>query len=164
MTVKLASGRSPRESDMAKTDPAFHWTLTLPAAAGLLGILDDSWGRHAPNAGAAIHALFAAALCLSVTVPFAQYMRHCPSRNSADIEICARRLSRRVYLVLYVLAGAREMHALWACGAASGSAVAESMRGFQCYLMYGCCALIAIRAMAALFRRTALVPVDASRA
>lgn len=152
MTVKLISGRL-RESDMANADSALSWTVT-PAvtAVGILAVLHDSWPAHAPNAGAAIHALFAAALWLSAAAPLALRLRRSSFVHSADVNAYVRRLSRTTYLVLYVLAGTKEMAALAAAGAASGPAIEDCMKGLQCYLIYGCCTLLTIRAMAARWR------------
>ncbi len=136
---------------MAKADPALSWAVTPSViAVGIAGVLHDSWHGHAPNAGAAIHALFAAALWLSAAVPLALRLRRSAFVYSADVNDCARRLSRTIYLVLYVLAGTKEMAAVWAAGAASGPAIEESMKGLRCYLICGCCTLVTVRAMAAL--------------
>ena len=132
-------------------------SLALPlCAVGMAGLLRDSWpgAPHLPAVN--LHAVFGAMLWLMVVAQF----RHAnlagtPLRAAGVHELC-RRLSRRVYLLLYVLFGVsllvRMAAILWNSGTqgASHPAILPPPDNLRDYLAYGVFALLTIRALAAL--------------
>jgi hypothetical protein len=130
--------------------------LALPLGAiGIAGLLRDSWPGALHLPGVNLHAIFGAMLWLMVV---AQY-RHAnlagaPLRTAGVHELC-RSLSRRVYLVLYVLFGisllVRVAAILWNSGTrgVSHPAILPSPENLRDYLAYGVFALLTIHGLAA---------------
>jgi hypothetical protein len=137
--------------DRSRAAPAIGWCTALPVIGlGVAAIVRDTEHQatwvHIPT-------LFGTFLCVSVIAQFAWLARH-RIAGAADIAACVSRLSRQVYLILYALAGAKELQLLCAPGEShfNGPALADSMQALQPYLASGLLALIAIRAMAAMCR------------
>ena len=117
------------------------------AAIGVLGLLERP-GKLPPSRGwIDIHALFGVALSLGVIVLFAWYASHHAFTSARSIADFARRLSRRVYLLLYALAGIKETTFLIATPHLS---LADAMKVLQPYVICGVFALLTIRLLAAL--------------
>ena len=152
---------------MTDGDSALHSGLALLVlAAGLLGLLDDSWLIPLRHAGS-LHALFGALLLFFVAACFWRHVRRTPRMPPADIRAFSRRLSRTVYLLLYVL-----MFFDLIIGILPGTPrrmIDEQAAQFQSYLASGVLALIAIRALCALYPHIAVhhlggAPIDAGSA
>jgi cytochrome b561 len=124
-----------------------RWFLALPAAStGVAGLLLDWTPEGTASMWLNIHALFGAVLCLSVAALFARQTRGAAPRSVPAIAAIARRLSREVYLVLYVLAAVRQFQCLF-----TSVSMADGMKGLQFYFAYGVLALGMIRILAALY-------------
>ena len=128
-------------------------SLLLSLAAGLLGLIHDSWAGSAAASSLHCHALFGALLCGSVMVRFYFGARR-PLRGPAiDIHVFSRRLSRQVYLVLYVLM-LFNMTIDILRGAPHRSML-RAAEDFQSYLACGCVALVTIHILAVPFNSAA---------
>ena len=125
----------------------------LALAAGLLGLIHDSWAGSGAASSLHCHALFGALLCGSVMVRFYFGARR-PLRGPAiDIHVFSRRLSRQVYLVLYVL-----MFFNMTIDILRGEPHRPMLRtaeDFRSYLACGCVALVTIHILAVLFSSAA---------
>jgi hypothetical protein len=127
-----------------------------PYALGIAGLLRDSWpgALYLPHVN--LHAIFGALLWLLVV---AQFRRASPAGlalNGAAIYALRRELSRRVYLLLYVLFGAGQLMRIAAIIWNSGTqgalhpAIPMSPEHLRDYLAYGVFALLIIHVLAAL--------------
>jgi hypothetical protein len=124
-------------------------SLLLALAAGLLGLIHDSWEGSAASSSLHCHALFGALLCGSVMVRFYVDARRPLSGPVIGIHVFSRRLSRQVYLVLYVL-----MFSSMTIEIFRGEPHRSMLRAaqdFQSYLACGCVALVTIRILAVPF-------------
>lgn len=130
--------------------------LALPlCAVGTAGLLRDSWpvAQHLPSVN--LHAIFGAMLWLMVVAQFCQANLEVPHQHAAGVHQVCRRLSRRVYLVLYVLFGVNQLvrmaAILWNSGArgALHPAIVLSPENLRDYLAYGVFALLTLHALAA---------------
>lgn len=124
-------------------------------AVGIAGLLRDSW-RGAPlPPGVNLHAIFGAMLWLMVVAQFSHASLAGPPLLAADVHELRRRLSRRVYLLLYVLFGVSQIvrmaATLWNSGAqgASHPAILPSPENLRDFLGYGVLALFTLHALAA---------------
>ena len=128
-------------------------SLLLALAAGLLGLIHDSWAGSAAAASLHCHALFGALLCGSVMARLYFGVRR-PLRGPAiDIHVFSRRLSRQGYLVLYVL-----MFFSMAIDILRGEPHRSMLRAaedFRSYLACGCVALVTIHILAVPFNSAA---------
>ncbi len=127
--------------------------LVLPAAAaGLFGVLQDSRKVAHSFAGSDTHLLFGALLWLSVIAQFWSL-----SRKSAEpVEAHVRNISRRVFVLLYGLAGVRELCVLLpqGVGGVAAGTMVQAMSTLQCYVAFGIVALVTIRVLGACELRT----------
>ena len=122
----------------------------LVLTAGLLGVIHDSWAGSAAASSLHCHALFGAVLCGSVMTRLYSGARR-PLRGPAiDIHMLSRRLSRQVYLVLYVLMFV-SMTIDILRGEPHGSML-RAAEGFRSYLGCGGVALITIHILAVPFK------------
>jgi hypothetical protein len=167
--VKAAGTDRPAiwSSKVTDGDRALHSGFALLVlAAGLLGLLYDSWPIPLRHAGS-LHALFGAVLLIFVAASFCRQVRQTPRMPPADIRAFSRHLSRTVYLLLYVL-----MFFDVIIGILPGSprrVIHGQAVQFQSYLASGVLALVAIRALCALYPHIALhhlggAPIDAGSA
>ncbi len=107
-----------------------------------------------------LHAVFGLLLWIMVVAQFQQRARAPSLMHAANVDSSCRQLSRAVYLLLYVLFGADQIIRAgvprWNGGAfgASHPAIAQPPENLRDYLAYGMLALLTIRALAALHRRT----------
>ena len=122
-------------------------------AIGMAGLLRDSWPGVLPLPGVNLHAIFGAMLWLMVVAQFCQASPGGPPLHAAGVHELCRRLSRRVYLLLYVLFGVsllvRMAAALWNSGLTSHPAILPAPENLRDYLAYGVFALVTIHALAA---------------
>ena len=125
----------------------YSYLAPLVVLAGILALLQDSWPNSLLHRGK-LHALFGILLWIWVVMRFYAY-QHQPQRLPGDVREFSRGLSRRVYLLLYLMMCLRLMIAIcrdtaqpmhWAPG------------DFQAYLASGCVALVTIHLLAALCR------------
>lgn len=133
----------------AKRAAAFNSGMAaLVVLVGILGLLHDSWAPKARGPWSGIHALFGTLLWASVIAQFYCRIKHSAPMLPVDIAAFSRRLSRMVYLLLYVLLGVNQIICfaafMWS-GRASGRG--EHLPG---YLGYGMIALVTIHILAAM--------------
>jgi cytochrome b561 len=126
--------------------------LALSYAAGLAGVLQDSW--HRPHAAwIDFHILFGLLLWLTVLVQFAERKNKSSATPAADLWTFRRHLARSVYLLLYVLFGVSQLliagASLWNRGIWQ-SAVLDLSQPLREYLACGVLALLTIYVLAAL--------------
>ena len=131
---------------------------------GVLGLLADSWPRHLLESWINIHALFALLLCGLVFSRGRWCVTHSPRMQPADVRDLSRHLSRIVYLLLYVVIGARQivgvLNSIWHGGAVDFNLFSEHLRNgpdsptwnpkddFQLFLGTGFSVLVIIRVVA----------------
>jgi cytochrome b561 len=136
----------------------------LVAAIGVLGLLDGSWLRQMLESWINIHALFGLLLCSLVLTRYQWHVRHSPGMLPTDIRELSRHLSRIVYLLLYVVIGARQsigiINSIWHGTAVDFNLFDDRFRNgpdragwnpkddFQLFLATGLFALIIIRVLA----------------
>lgn len=120
----------------------------LVLALGIIGQLVESRTYPSHLVSAEIHALFGLGLCAAVFTHFYKGMKHAPLAGLQDIRRFSRALSRKVYLLLYVLLGLRIVMGL-------DRPQPQSAEGFRDYLIGGVLALILIRVLAARWTRVA---------
>jgi cytochrome b561 len=110
----------------------------LVAAVGLLGLFRDA-PLTALVAPWIKLSLFGALLLGLVGIRFHWHVKHSPPAHAADIRGLSRRVSRMVYLLLYLLVGATQLF---------GPRRLEPSPELQAVLVYGLLSLIAIRVLA----------------
>jgi cytochrome b561 len=126
---------------------------------GIAGLLRDSWPGAPPLPGINLHAIFGAMLWLMVVAQFCQANLAGEALRADGARQLCRRLSRRVYLVLYVLFGVSQLVRMaaifWNSGTqgASHPAILPTPENLRGYLAYGVFALLTLHALAALQRR-----------
>jgi hypothetical protein len=110
---------------------------------GTMGLTGEAWTPPIPRAGV-LHALFGALLWLCVVLRFGRALQLADRPwSSIAVQAIARRLSRRVYAVLY-----GEMLFDIALGALQpGSGMQQHLQTYQSYLIYGCAVLATIWAV-----------------
>jgi cytochrome b561 len=169
--VKAAGTDRPAiwSSKVTDGDRALHSGLALLVlAAGLLGLLYDSRPIPLRHAGS-LHALFGALLLIFVAARFCRFCRFCwhvrrtPRMPPADIRAFSRHLSRTVYLLLYVLVFFDLIIGI--LPGTSHRTIDGQAVLFQSYLASGVLALVAIRALCALYPHIAVhhwgdAPID----
>ena len=128
-------------------------------AIGIAGLLRDSWPGAPHLSGVNLHAIFGAMLWLIVVAQFCHAnLAGLPLRAAGVHELC-RRLSRRIYLLLYVLFGASQLVRIAAIFWNSGTqgalhpAILTSPENLRDYLAYGVFALLTIHVLAAMQRQ-----------
>jgi cytochrome b561 len=140
----------------ARAASARGLVFALPLyAIGIAGLLRDSWPGAPHLPGINLHAIFGVMLWIMVVAQYRDAnLGGGPLRAAGLHELC-RRLSRRIYLLLYVLFGisllVRMAAILWNSGeGASHPAILPSAENLRDYLAYGVFALLTIRVLAAL--------------
>jgi cytochrome b561 len=132
------------------------WFALLICATGVAGLLRDSWPTALYLPGG-LHAAFGAMLCLTVLAQFRQAHASAPASSGDDYALC-RRLSRGVFLQLYILFGVNQiLHLaviLWnSSPRVLHMAILQPPENLRDYLAYGVFALFTLHAAAALQRR-----------
>ena len=130
--------------------------LGLPlCAVGIASLVRDAWPGAQLPPGVNFHAIFGAMLWLTVVTQFGLTCLAGPPLGAAGVHELCRRLSRRVYLLLYLLFGlsqiVRMAAILWNSGAqgASHPATPPSPENLRDFLAYGGFALLTLHALAA---------------
>ena len=114
----------------------------LVLVLGVVGQWVDSRTPPSHIIGAEIHALFGLSLCAAVFTHFYKSMSHAPTGTSQDIARFSRHLSRKIYLLMYVLLGLRIAMGL-------DRTLAQPAAGFRDYLIGGVLALVLVRVLSA---------------
>jgi cytochrome b561 len=144
---------------------ALYGCIALVAVViGVLGLIGASWPRQMLDPWINIHGLFGLLLCGLVFSRCWWRVKHSPRMLPADIRELSRHLSRIVYLLLYVVVGARQLisilNSIWHVGGAVDfNLLDESFRGpdyagfnpkddFQLFLATGFSVLIIVRVVA----------------
>jgi hypothetical protein len=150
------------ESDARAISGCPPWFMPI-CAIGVAGQLRDSWptALHLPTG---LHALFGVMLLLMVLAQFHRAHRSALG-PSAAYALC-RRLSRGVFLQLYILFGVSQILRiaviLWNRGQSSAHmAILLPPENLRDYLAYGVFALLSIQALAVVLQRRALERVTA---
>ena len=140
----------------ARASGARRLSLGIPLwTVGIAGLLRDSWPGALHLPGVNLHAIFGALLWLMVVAQFSHANFAGPSLSGPGVHELCRRLSRRVYLFLYVLFGLSQLlriaAILWNSGeqGASHPAIVPSPENLRDYLAYGVFALLTLHALAA---------------
>jgi hypothetical protein len=123
-------------------------------ALGIIGQLVDSRTYPSHAASAELHALFGLGVCAAVFTHFYEGMKHAPRATSEEIARFARAITRKIYLLLYVLLGLRIAMGL-------DRPQPQAAEGFRDYLIGGVLALVLIRVLAARWSRVAaFTPIE----
>jgi hypothetical protein len=133
------------------------WFAVAICAIGIAGLLRDSWptALYLPTG---LHALFGFMLWLMVLAQFRQAQRCALASSGAAVYAVCRRLSRGVFLQLYILFGVSQILRiaviLWNRGQSSAHmAILQPPENLRDYLAYGVFVLLTIQALAVLQRR-----------
>lgn len=114
----------------------------LVLVLGIIGQWVDSRTSPSHMVSTEIHALFGLSLCAAVFTHFYKSTNHVPPATSQDIARFSRSLSRKVYLLMYVLLGLRIAMGL-------DRPLLQPAAGFRDYLICGILALVLVRVLAA---------------
>jgi hypothetical protein len=125
----------------------------LVVLVGILGLRPDSWLTELVQSRSAVHALFGLLLWGLVAVRFRWWLKSSPPAHALDIRQFCRRLSRMVYLILYLVTGAMEIINILGgppgdTHPARGLAVLKPTPDGQAFLICGLIALVSIRLLA----------------
>jgi hypothetical protein len=132
----------------------FQSGVPLVLALGIIGQLVDSRTYPSYAVGTQLHALFGLLLCAAIFTHFHKRMQHAPLATPGDIAAFSRGLSRRIYLLMYVLLGLRIAMGLDRPIMGLDRPRLLPAEGFRDYLICGVVALVLIRALAARWQRT----------
>ena len=158
--VLIASGGPARRLRQVS---ALYWGMVLLAVlVGVFGLVHDSW-LAALTSRSCVHALFGLLLAGSVIARFYWWLKHSPPAQKADIRRFSRHLSRLIYLVLYLVIGAKLIigivNFMWHGGildfgllldndSAQDLGIYKSTADFRAILVCGLIALALIRGLA----------------
>jgi hypothetical protein len=126
--------------------------LSLIATTGIAGLLADTWPTYLPLSPLSLHRVFGALLLSMVVLSFRRGVSRGALNQAAALVLC-RRLSRSIYLVLYLVFGADQLVRASLSGAAF--LPPENLRD---YFAYGLLALVTIRVLAAISVRPPPAP------
>jgi cytochrome b561 len=107
------------------------------------------------------NASFAIFLAGLLAARFSWWLKYSPPESAADIRLFSRRLSRTVYLVLYLIIGAKQIVNIiggFEDGAAIGQDPGMLVPAGQVFLVHGLIALVLIRVLAYLTWRRYRTP------
>jgi cytochrome b561 len=89
---------------------AVHWSIgILVALVGVLALAHDSWPAKALASWINVSSLFGLLLWTLVIAQFRVRMKHSAEIRAADLRDLSRQLSRTVYLLLYLIVGAKQV-------------------------------------------------------
>lgn len=126
--------------------------LSLVATTGIAGLSGDAWPASLPWPPMGMHECFGVLLLSMVVMSFREGILRAPLSEAAARQLC-RKLSRRVYLILYVVFGADQVvRASW------NAAALQPLENRRDYFVYGLVALLSIRALAAISVRRPPAP------
>jgi cytochrome b561 len=157
----IASGNPPRRIGQVV---ALYWGMAVLAVlVGIFGLVRDSWLATALMSRSGVHALFGLLLVGLVIARFYWWLKHTPPAQNADIRRFSRQLSRLVYLVLFLVIGAKQItgivNFMWHGGIldfglllnsdnARDLGIYKSTADFRAILVCGLIALALIRGLA----------------
>ena len=150
-TALASSGTTPYRT---RRDTARHYGVGgIAVLLGVLGLLPDSWLAGVVQSKTAFHALFGLLLCGLVVVRFRWWLKNSPPAHALDIRQFSRRLSRMVYLVLYLVTGAMQVINIigalpYDTRSARDLALLKPGPDCQAFLICGLVALVSIRVIA----------------
>ncbi len=144
---------------------SLRWALyggaaIIVAAVGVLSLISASAARRFIESWIDIHVLFGLLLGSLVFARFRWRLTHSPGLQPSDIRKLSRHLSHLVYLMLYVVIGARlgigVLDFLWHGGASGFGPSATLSIGvrpfptgdYQLFFASGLCVLVAVRVLA----------------
>lgn len=133
----------------------------LLALGVVLVLVPDSWLISVVKSKTAMQALFGLLLSSLIIVRFGWWVKYSPPVSVADIRLFSRRLSRMVYLVLYLIIGAQEIVNISGGPRGQGGAAQDLWMlkpTSQAFVVYGLIALVLIRVLAYLTWRHRLPP------
>jgi cytochrome b561 len=158
--VPIASGSPVRRLRQVL---ALYWGMALlTVLVGVFGLVRDSW-LAALTSRSCVHALFGLLLAGLVIARFYWWLKHSPPAQKADIRRFSRQLSRLIYLVLYLIIGAKLIigivNFMWHGGildfgllldndSAQDLGIYKSTADFRAILVCGLIALALIRGLA----------------
>jgi len=144
------------------------WSTILVTMLGVAGLLAEASPIAHPIGTMCIDLLFGLALWTQVALRFYRRVKQSPAMQPSEVKAFSRRLSRMVYLLLYVLVFARQailmLSPVWRGGAIGGfhRALWSPSQTFPPFLVYGLAALVLINGLTAWWNHDALkVPWDA---
>jgi hypothetical protein len=129
--------------------------VPLVLALGVIGQVVDSRTYPSYAVSTQLHALFGLLLCAAIFSHFHKGMQHAALATPRDIAAFSRGLSRRVYLLMYVLLGLRIAMGLDRPTMGLDRPRVLAAEGFHDYLICGVVALVLIRVLAARWQRAA---------
>jgi len=130
---------------------------TVVLVLGIIGQLVDLRAYPSHAVSAEMHALFGLSACAAVVTHFSEGRKHAPRATSHEIARFSRALTRKIYLLLYVLLGLRIAMGL-------DRPQPQAAEGFRDYLIGGVLALVFARLLAARWSRlAAFKPLESRR-
>jgi cytochrome b561 len=124
----------------------------LVAATGIAGVLAGALPTSVPWAPMSLHAVFGVLLLSLVVLGSRRGISQAPLSETAALALC-RRLSRSVYLVLYLTIGGDQLvRAGW------NAAALQPPENLRDYFAYGLLALVTIRTLLAISVRRPPTP------
>jgi hypothetical protein len=148
----LASSRA--TPHRAQRDTALYCGFGgLVVLLGILSLLPDSRLTGVVQSKTPLHALFGLLLWGLVAVRFCWWLKNCPPAHAVEILQFSRRLSRMVYLVLYLVTGAMQVINIigalpYDTRSARDLALLKPGPDCQAFLICGLVALVSIRVIA----------------
>lgn len=118
---------------------------------GVLGLLGATWPRRVVESGINIHVLFTLLLCGLVLARYLWRVRGLPRILAADARELSRHLSRRVYLLLYIVLGVRQSIGIISnlrLGSAVDFKAFDLKDDFELFLGTGLFTLVVVRVLA----------------
>lgn len=134
----------------------------LVTMLGVAGLLAEASLTPHPIGAMCMDLIFGLALWTQVVLRFYWRLNQSPVMQPSEMKVFSRRLSRMVYLLLYVLVFARQailmLSPVWRGGATGGfhRALGGPSQTFPPFLVYGLAALVLINVLTALWNRNVL--------
>ena len=127
------------------------WFALSICMVGVAGLLHDAWPTALQMPVTNLHAVFGGMLLFMVLAQFHRARGSAFAQSGAGMHELRRRLSRGVFLQLYILFGASQMvriaAILWNNGQGASQAILQPPENLRDYLAYGILALLTIHAL-----------------
>jgi hypothetical protein len=129
-------------------------TAMLLTVLGIAGLLAEASPVPHPTGSACLDLIFGLTLWTQVVSLFYRHVNRTPVMQPSEVRALSRRLSRMVYLQLYVLVFVRQAVLMWSrmghlAGAGPHHAPWEPFPSVAPFLVYGLAALVLINGLAA---------------
>ncbi len=152
------------DSDIRAISGCHPWFALSICMIGAAGLLHDAWPSALYMPMTNLHAVFGVMLWLMVLAQFRRARRSALAQSGAGMHKLRRRLSRGVFLQLYILFGMSQIVQiaviLWNDGQdASHMAILQPPENLRDYLAYGILALLTIHALALRHQPRASAPL-----